>query len=317
MALGGVRANVPGPAAMSAALGSTGALGAGQVEAVSMPAGLRLPASLSPSKVSSFTSCALAFRFSAIDRVPEPASVWTAKGTLVHRALERLYAEVPAGQRVVGQALELLHESAPLVLAEEGFEPDDLGEFVADAETLVTNAFRLEDPNAVNVIGLELKLEATVGSLRLRGIIDRLDLLEDGSIVVTDYKTGRAPSEMFERKSLGGVNFYAFLCERVLGRRPAHIQLLHLREPVAIVATPSDQSVAQLERRTSAIWTAVERACERDDFKPRPSRLCDFCAFKQWCPAFGGDPTAAPTAAGPRVTAVATALPVSALPASA
>jgi putative RecB family exonuclease len=280
------------------------------------PPGLRLPASLSPSKVSTFTSCALAFRFSAIDRVPEPASVWTAKGTLVHRALERLYAEVPAGGRSVAVAVELLHDSAPLVLAEEGFEPEDVGEFVADAELLVANAFRLEDPNAVNAIGLELKLEATVGSLRLRGIIDRLDLREDGSIVVTDYKTGRAPSEMFERQSLGGVNFYAFLCERFLGRRPSHIQLLHLREPVAIVATPSDQSVAQLERRTSAIWSAVERACERNDFKPRPSRLCDFCAFKQWCPAFGGDPATAPTA----VTRTATtpeALPALSVPVSA
>lgn len=301
--LGGPRRrHIPGVA--SGGMRELSELAPGGMSAGSTPPGLRLPTSLSPSKVSTFTSCALAFRFSAIDRVPEPGSQWTAKGTLVHKALERLYAEVPAGQRTVGQALELLHESAPIVLAEEGFEPEDLNEFVTDAELLVANAFRLEDPNAVNVIGLELKLEATVGSLRLRGIIDRLDLLEDGSIVVTDYKTGRAPSEMFERRSLGGVNFYAFLCERVLGRRPAHIQLLHLREPVAIIATPSDQSVAQLERRTSAIWTAVERACERNDFKPRPSRLCDFCAFKQWCPAFGGDPAAAP---GPAVTPTTTA----------
>ena len=55
-----------------------------------------LPASLSPSKVASFTDCALSFRFSVIDRLPEPPSVAATKGTLVHAALERLFVLPPA-----------------------------------------------------------------------------------------------------------------------------------------------------------------------------------------------------------------------------
>ncbi|MGH9066737.1 MAG: PD-(D/E)XK nuclease family protein, partial [Acidimicrobiales bacterium] len=58
-----------------------------------------LPSSISPSKVSSFKDCALAFRFSAIDRLPEPSTAPAVKGTLVHRALERLFWTVPAGGR--------------------------------------------------------------------------------------------------------------------------------------------------------------------------------------------------------------------------
>ena len=60
---------------------------------------LPLPSSLSPSKVSRFTECALAFKFNAIDRLPEPASPHALKGTLVHRALERLFWELPRGRR--------------------------------------------------------------------------------------------------------------------------------------------------------------------------------------------------------------------------
>jgi putative RecB family exonuclease len=56
---------------------------------------LPLPTSLSPSKVSSFTDCALAFRFSAIDRLPEPPSLAATRGTLVHAALERLFTLEP------------------------------------------------------------------------------------------------------------------------------------------------------------------------------------------------------------------------------
>ena len=43
------------------------------------------------------------------------------------------------------------------------------------------------------------------------------------------------------------------------------------------------------ERKLAAVWTAVERACEREDFRPNPGRLCDWCAFKAYCPSFGGD----------------------------
>ena len=56
----------------------------------------------------------------------------------------------------------------------------------------------------IHPIGLELRLSADVGSLALRGIIDRLEL-RDGELVVTDYKTGRAPSANWELKSLAGV----------------------------------------------------------------------------------------------------------------
>src|SRR5437879_1787302 len=243
---------------------------------------LPLPTSLTPSKVASFKDCALAFRFSAIDRLPEPPSPHTTKGTLVHRALELLFCLEP-GERTVAAAVQCL-QRAQAQLREHpeyaglGLTPDEEATFVAEAESLLRNYFLLEDPSAIHPIGLELKLEVEVGSLRLRGVIDRLEL-DAGRLVVTDYKSGRAPKVRYEQGRLGGVHFYAFLCERLFGRRPARIQLLYLSEPIAIVAQPSEQSIRGLEQRTTAIWRAVERACASDDFRPHPSKLCDFCAY--------------------------------------
>jgi putative RecB family exonuclease len=257
---------------------------------------LPLPSGLSPSKVSSFKECALRFKFSAIDRVPEPPAAHLAKGTLVHRALELLFCEAPA-DRTLARALAHLETARDEVLADpenEGLELDDPDEFMADSQALVRNYFQLEDPTTVNAIGLELRLDVELGSLKLRGIIDRLDLDDNGDLVVVDYKTGSAGAERYDRSRLSGVQFYAFLCERLFGRRPARIQLLHLREPVSITAVPTDQSIRGLTTRTQAIWSAVERACALDDFRPRPGRLCDFCSFREWCPAWGGDPAAAP-----------------------
>jgi putative RecB family exonuclease len=259
---------------------------------------LAVPTSLSPSKVSSFRDCALAFRFSAIDRLPEPPSLPAAKGTLVHRTLELLLGLEPEA-RTEDAALALLPQATADVLDGEEYLALELaGEeravFVSQAATLVHKYFQLEDPRTIRPEGLELMLEAEVGGVRLRGIIDRLERDGEGRLVVTDYKTGRVPGERFEQGKLGGVHFYAFLCEQVLGERPARIQLYYLAEPVAIVAEPSDQSIRGLKSKVGAIWTAVERACERDDFRPNPGKLCDWCAFKQYCPAFGGDPDTVP-----------------------
>jgi len=71
---------------------------------------------------------------------------------------------------------------------------------------------------------------------------------------------------------------------------PARVQLLYLSDPVVITTVPSEQSIRQLERKVKAIWQAIERACERDDFRPKQSRLCNWCAYQAFCPAFGGDP---------------------------
>jgi len=124
----------------------------------------------------------------------------------------------------------------------------------------------------------------------LRGIIDRLELDNDGELVVTDYKTGRAPSANFEQRSLTGVHFYSFLCEALFGRRPSKIRLMYLKTGELIEATPSAQSVRFVTTRTQAVLRAVEKACTTGIFVPRPSSLCATCAFQQWCPAFGGDP---------------------------
>jgi putative RecB family exonuclease len=189
---------------------------------------------------------------------------------------------------------ELLQDAEGQALALGPAEVEDL---VEDARSLVANYFVLEDPNEVRAIGTELRLQADLGSagghLRLRGIIDRLELDADGGLVVTDYKTGKAPGQSQEQNRLGGVHFYAFLCEQVLGRRPVRVQLFHLREPMAIYTSPSDQSITGLQRQATAIWAAVKKACVTEDFRPKPGFMCQWCGYHAYCPAQGGDPALA------------------------
>ena len=261
------------------------------------------PSSLSPSKVSSFTDCALAFRFSAIDHIPQPPTIATVRGTLVHSALEGLLALDP-GDRTPDAAASCLADAI-------GRVPDDpewnelalddaaAAKFVADARTLVQRYFDLEDPTAVDAIGLELPVEHPLFAddpdrpVVLRGIIDRLERDADGRLVVSDYKTGRAPHPNYQAQRMAGVNLYALMVAEHFGELPARVQLLHLQEPVAIVAETSEGQARGVERKTEAVWDAIGTACQRGEFRPRASKLCDWCSFRDFCPEFGGDPQAA------------------------
>jgi putative RecB family exonuclease len=256
-----------------------------------------VPQSLSPSRVEAFLSCPMAFRFASIEKLPEPPSTHTTKGSLVHRTLEILFTYA-SDQRNEATA-QMAHQQA---VAEYRVHPDftmlglteaQATTFFDDCWSLVLAYFGMEDPTAVRDIGLELRLEAQVGNLALRGIIDRLELDHEGRLVVTDYKTGRSPGPQYQQSRLAGVHFYSFLCSEVLGQRPAAIRLMYLRSGDVITATPTEQSVRFLTTRTTAVWKAVEKACITGDFRPKPGPLCGSCAFKPWCPSFGGDPTLA------------------------
>ncbi len=253
---------------------------------------LDLPRTLTPSKMTSFTNCPLAFRFTVIEHRPEPPSPHAVQGTLVHAALEGLFWNHEAGTRTETVAMdELLAAWTELQSDPEFVELElndqDADAFLTDARTLVSNYFRLEDPNAVNAIGVELGVELEDAGMRLRGIIDRLDIGPDGELTIVDYKTGRAPSARYEQARMGGVHTYALLCQRILGRTPTEVRLLHLRDPVVISAVSSPQTVRGQKARTNAVWGAIERACSNEDFRPKTGPLCNFCHFKSSCPAFG------------------------------
>src|SRR5262249_20443554 len=125
------------------------------VDAPSIP----VPISLSPSSMGTFTSCPLAFRFSYIERLPEPPSAPASKGTLVHLALQHLMWR-PAAERTIEAALLDLGRARADLKADAEFSeleltPEEWDQFHADAEVLVRRYFEMEDPTQVNVLGLE------------------------------------------------------------------------------------------------------------------------------------------------------------------
>jgi putative RecB family exonuclease len=281
---------------------------------------------LSPSRAGDFMACPLLYRFRVVDRLPEPPSLIAARGTIVHAVLERLY-ELPAADRTLERAIALVEPEWRRLLAAEpglaelitGKSADDDGsgdgasdragraghegfDPVATAADLLARYFELEDPQRLEPAERELFVETVLDSgLALRGYVDRLDIAPTGDMRVVDYKTGKAPRETFEAKALFQMRFYALVLWRLRGRVPRVLQLLYLGSGEVLRYEPDEADLRATERKVEALWTAIQRAAERADWRPNPSRLCDWCSHQALCPAFGGTPPPLPAPAPPTV----------------
>ncbi|HKY56769.1 MAG TPA: PD-(D/E)XK nuclease family protein [Aeromicrobium sp.] len=246
---------------------------------------------LSPSRASDFLTCPLLYRFRTIDRFPEPPDPVAVRGTLVHAVLESLFGE-DAVARTLERAQELLPETWDALRADH----PDLAEleipdgWMDSAGDLLGSYFALEDPSRVEPEATELRVDHVLESgLSLGGIIDRLDVAPDGRIRVVDFKTGKAPHERFEDKSLFQMKFYALIIWRTRGVIPTLLQLYYLADRTVLSYEPAESDLLATERKVVALWNAIQAAVEREQFPPRPSALCQWCRHQDKCPEFGGE----------------------------
>jgi putative RecB family exonuclease len=268
-------------------------------EQVSTPVdGVDVLGALSPSRAGDFLACPLLYRFRTIDKLPEPYSPDAVRGTVVHKVLEDLF-DLPAAHRTPERAREMLLPAWDTLVAAEPeltgmFAPEtgpDIATWLTSCRTVLDRYFTLEDPTRLEPAERELYVEALLDSrLLLRGFVDRIDVAADGAIRVVDYKTGRAPGEMFEAKALFQMKFYALVIWRTRRVVPAMLQLVYLGSGEMLRYVPDEDDLVATERKVEAIWRAIRAAEESGDWRPSPGRLCDWCAHQALCPAFGGTP---------------------------
>jgi len=171
---------------------------------------LELPKHLSASSISTYEQCPLRFRFSRIDRIPEPTTEAMILGTFVHEILEEVYRLEPE-ERTLAEARRIARE-----LWENKFEEEtstvkikNLNDFRWHAWWCVENLFGMEDPPEVKIRGVEDKFSGLIEGVPLLGYIDRWTEEADGSITVTDYKSGKVSKPQYEGDKIFQIVLYA------------------------------------------------------------------------------------------------------------
>jgi len=225
-------------------------------------------ASLSPSSMATWHQCPKRFFFEKVLRIETETSEPAVCGSFVHLVLEHLMA-MSAAQRTPEAARSIAGAQWPAFVvdadsrfAELDLDAERIKAFKHRAWTAITGYFRIEDPTRVEVVGTEEEVRADLGGAPVYGIIDRVDRGPDG-LVVTDYKSGKAPAWDDEREEkLAQLRTYAAMLE-ANGRRVAELRLLFVSPQLAAGAKAERcdaEVLATAARLTEALPGAAPEA---------------------------------------------------------
>ena len=247
---------------------------------------LALPKYLSPSSASVFKQCARKWKHRYIDKLPDPPTEPALVGTFVHRVLELLLQEAPE-QRTPERAKKAAREMWPEIKDDENFlalqlNQDQERSFRWQSWLAIEGLWHIEDPSSVTVEATEQDIRVAIGGVPFRGIVDRVDIEEDG-LIVTDYKSGRAPSERFVTDKLNQVLLYAAALDTLTGLRPVRARLLYLNQRIIEVQVTSE-NLSEVTSKLQQIWQELQKNYETREFKPSTGPLCAWCPFISKCP---------------------------------
>jgi len=213
-------------------------------------------AALSPSSIATWKQCPKRFFFEKILRLEMEPGLEAVCGSFVHEVLEHLM-DLPGPQRTTEAARHLATQRWATFTADPDSRFADLGlgeaatkDFKRRAWTGISGYFSIEDPARIDVVATEQQMRADLDGAPLFGIVDRLERAGQ-RLVVSDYKTGRAPKWQEEiDEKLGQLRLYAAILD-ALGTPVSTLRLLFV--------SPQVGAVARAARCEEAVSTAHAR----------------------------------------------------------
>lgn len=254
-----------------------------------------LPEKFSFSQLAAFVTCPLQYKFAFILKIPASSD----KGSLIfgrtlHNTLYNFllptlnesnkYQDSLFIEDTVKQIPEMT-EKRLLELYEEfwqgeGFknkeERDLYKKKGVEALKKFYASYQISPPK--EILFLEKKFSFRIGGDIIKGAIDRVDRLPDGTLEVIDYKTGKN-KEKLEFKDKRQLILYLVFLEEFLGEKVGKLSYYFLEsgEKMSFKATPKE-----IEKLKSGVMEEIA-AIKNRNFTPNPSPMCAFCDFNTIC----------------------------------
>lgn len=255
----------------------------------------------SHSKLSTFEQCKLKYKFKYIDKIiPKiERSIEVHLGDTVHRSLEWLYIQVKSGK--TGKNIPSLDDVLVFYIEKwkENFKPNfvivkkDLTDkdYLNKGIRFIIDYYNLNKPFDDNTLELEKKILFEIDSekkIKIRGFIDRLVYnLKTGEFEIHDYKTSNAPP----RESFGETDrqlaLYAIAIKKSFGQDKPVILVWHfLAHNKKLISKRTNEQLENLKKETLDLINEIEST---SSFPPNKSILCNWCQYKDICPAWNNN----------------------------
>jgi DNA helicase II / ATP-dependent DNA helicase PcrA len=248
-------------------------------EWLKLPPAIDLGARLSASALQTYEICPLQFKLEREWRIPGEVPAAMEYGATVHRILLAYYASVRLGRTIDDdQLIELFKTDLGDAGIEEKYQRElyerqgieQLREFLAGCK-------RAPVPQ---VLHTEEWFEMQIGRAKVVGRIDRIDQLNNGRVVITDYKTGRPKSQEDADRSLQ-LSIYALAAREKWGYHADQIVFHNLEENSLVVTRRSETELQDCKREVEEVAGKIAAK----QFDAKPGFYCGFCAYRSLCPA--------------------------------
>ena len=237
--------------------------------------------SLSASDLDLYLTCPLKYKFRRVFGIPEEPTINQRFGILIHSVLERFHKDSGDGEGANGGLAELidLFESG---WRRSGFgSSDDELQFRDRAREAMRLYWEHERESEGVPVWLERKFDIRIGEHQVRGRVDRVDRLPDGSYELIDYKTGERKSEAQLENDLQ-LALYRLAAREAWGLEAGTGSYYYVLDADKVAAPVRADDGERVERTVLEVGEGVLG----QDFEPRPSpTTCSWCDYRLICPA--------------------------------
>ncbi len=244
-----------------------------------LPPASDLSSRLSATAVQNYEMCPLRFKLEREWGLPREVPAAMQYGAVMHRVLRAYYDSVRFERPYSDEALISLFRSD---LADAGIQDRYQHELyekqgIAQLLEFVAASRRVPFPNVAHA---EEFFEVRFGKTAVVGRIDRIDRTGDGGVTITDYKTGKPQSQEDADESLQ-LSIYALAAREKWGYRAERLVFYNLEENAAVITTRSELQL----REAKLMVEDVAENVAAGRFEPKPGFYCNFCSYRNLCPA--------------------------------
>jgi DNA helicase-2/ATP-dependent DNA helicase PcrA len=230
---------------------------------------------LSASDIETYRACPLKYKFARVFRIPQEPTTYQRFGIVVHQVLDRYHQ---SNGRSVDELLGLL-EAAWRRGGMGG--SDEERQLHGKATEALRRYFERSQAEDTEPLWFEKGFQFQLGPHVLRGRVDRVDRLPDGSHELIDYKTGRPKSQAQLHEDVQ-LALYAVAAREAWHVESSKQSYLYVLDDEKVQVPTDEIEPDWIEETVMEVGDGILA----QGFEPTPSfATCSMCDYRIACPA--------------------------------
>ena len=253
-----------------------------------------VPTRFSFTQLKAYESCPWQYKLAHVYRVPITGKPSFSFGKTMHSTLQKFFTEkLQREEKLQGDLFDKkiktdenklptineLYEMYDKSWVDDWYEDKKQKEdYMKKGKESLVGFYEKIEEEIPDVKFLEKGFNFKIDDSSIRGTMDRVDALNDGTLEIIDYKTGSLKKEKYIEKDQ--LLIYQMAASQLFDQKVSKLTFYYLNENKAVTFLGTDKEIDKQKIKIQEIMTGIKKA----NFKAKPSKFtCGYCDFKEIC----------------------------------